>query len=108
MQSLLFVVSIALGLTFAYVDSRPTWDDTGVLAFAIAISCAMLGYFGPRRPWLWALGVGLWIPAHNILRSGNLQSLLAMAFAFGGAYAGAALRRISPPRPLPQERRDGE
>lgn len=49
MQRLLFVTAIILGLFFAYVDSRPTWDDTGVLAFAIAIACAILGYLGPQR-----------------------------------------------------------
>ena len=28
--------AIAFGLFFAYVDSRPNFDDTGVLAFSIA------------------------------------------------------------------------
>lgn len=94
MQVLLFIIAIAIGHLFAYIDSQPTWDDTGVLAFAIAITCAIMAFISPRRPWLWALAVGVWIPLHNIIHNGNLDSLLALVFALAGAYFGAALAKL--------------
>jgi hypothetical protein len=99
MNKLLLVVALALGGVIAYVDSRPTWDDTGVTAGAIVISCGLLGAAGPSRPWLWALAVGLWIPLLAIMKSQNYGSLLVLAFAFAGAYAGMGLRRlVTPPK----------
>lgn len=94
MQRILLVVALGLGLAITYVDSRPNWDDTGVTAAAILVSCGLLGALGPKQPWLWALAVGLWIPLFGIVRAQNFGSLLALAIAFAGAYAGMALRRI--------------
>lgn len=92
---LLFVASLAFGGLFAFVDSRPTWDDTGVLAFGILVTCGVFGALGPRQPWLWALAVGLWIPVHGIVTAHNYGSLLALVFSMGGAYAGMGVRRIA-------------
>ena len=97
MQRILFAVAIALGLLIGYVDSRPTWDDTGVTAGVVLISTAVLGALAPQRPWLWALCVGLWIPIFGILGSSNYGSLLAVAIAFVGAYGGMLLRRTFVP-----------
>src|SRR5258708_5837860 len=66
MQRILFVVALGLGLAIAYVDSRPNWDDTGITAAAILVSCGLLGVLGPKQPLLWALAVGLWIPLCGI------------------------------------------
>ena len=38
MQKLLILIAILIGHIFAYFDSRPNFDDTGVLAVSIAIS----------------------------------------------------------------------
>ena len=94
MQILLLVIAIAIGHLFAYVDSRPNFDDTGVLAFSIAIACAILAFISPRRPWLWALSVGVWIPLHNFIHNGNSGSWLALVFALAGAYLGAGVRKM--------------
>ena len=95
MQRTLFVIALCLGLAIAYVDSRPNWDDTGITAGAILLSCGLLGAIAPKVPWLWALAVGLWIPLFGIVRAQNYGTLLALAVAFAGAYAGMALRRVS-------------
>jgi hypothetical protein len=95
MQRILFVIAIGLGLAIAYVDSRPNWDDTGITAVAILLSCALLGATRPTKPWIWALAVGLWIPLYGIAVSQNYGSLLALGVAFAGAYAGMALRKIA-------------
>jgi hypothetical protein len=96
MQFLLLIASNLLGFFFAYVDSRPTWDDTGVLVGAILLASAILGALGPRQPWLWALGVAAWMPLHEMLTTHRPPaSVLALVVAFTGADAGAGLRRIA-------------
>ena len=97
MQKLLILIAIVIGHMFAYIDSRPDWDDAGVLAVSIAIVCAILAYLYPRRPWIWAIAVGVWIPLHNLIHNGNFGSLLALAFAAAGAYLGAWLRNSFAP-----------
>lgn len=92
MQNLLLGVALLAGLFAAYVDSRPTWDDTGILAFGILIISGLVTLLGYRRPWLAALAVGLWIPLHSIFITHNYGSILALAFAFVGAYGGWVVR----------------
>jgi hypothetical protein len=91
-EKLLVLIAIVIGHLFAYIDSRPNFDDTGVLAVSVAIVSAILSYLYPRRPWLWALAVGIWIPLHNTIHSGNFGSILALVFALAGAYIGAGIR----------------
>jgi hypothetical protein len=93
MSKVLLPAAVALGLLIAYVDSRPNWDDTGVIAAAVFAVSGLWGVLGPERPWLWALAVGGWIPVFAIVARGEFASLLALAFAFAGAYAGMGVRR---------------
>ena len=93
MQKILFVAAIALGALITFVDSRPSWDDTGVTAVVLLGVSGLFGYLGPKRPWLWALALGIWIPLLGIARHQNYGSLLALAFSFAGAYVGMAIRR---------------
>jgi hypothetical protein len=92
MQKILLGIAVLAGWFALYVDTRPTWDDTGVLAFGILFVCGALALSGYRRPWLLALAVGAWIPLHGILITHNYGSLLALIFALVGAYAGWAFR----------------
>ncbi len=94
---LLFIAPI-IGIVIAYVDSRPTWDDTGITVFALLACSGLLALFIPRRPWLWALAIGLWIPLWGILHAHNFSMLFVLIFPFVGAYAGWAVRRILPKR----------
>lgn len=90
-----FLVPLALilGLLIALVDSSPGWDDTGVTAATVFVCCGLLGAVHPARPWLWALAVGVWIPTLGVIQDWNYASLLALAFALSGAYAGALASR---------------
>ena len=92
MQKILLAVAVLFGLFAAYVDSRPTWDDTGVLAFGLLAGAGLLTLLGYRRPWLLALAVGLWIPLHDIYLSHDWSMLFVLIFPFVGAYAGWAVR----------------
>lgn len=92
MQKLLLVIALCAGLFFAYVDSRPTWDDTGVLAGSILLTCGLISVLGFKRPWLLALLVGAWIPLRGTLITHNFGSILALVIAFLGAYLGWMFR----------------
>jgi hypothetical protein len=89
----LLALAIVLGLLIAWVDSRPTWDDTGITIGTILILTGLLGLAIPKYAWLWALAVGLWIPLIEIPPHWVFAPLVALAVAFVGAYLGAFGRR---------------
>ena len=82
-------VGVAIGLA----DSSPGWDSTGITAGALFVSAAAVRRRGARRPWLWALLVGLPTPILDVIRTGNTGSVLALGFAAAGAAIGWAVRR---------------
>jgi hypothetical protein len=86
-------LGVGIGLIVAWIDSRPTWDDTGITVAAVFISALLLGATLPTRPWLSALAVGIWIPLFNIVLNSNYAAVASLAVAFAGSYAGAFLRR---------------
>jgi len=90
---MVLIVGASVGLLIALIDSRPGWDDTGVTAGAIALSACLLALASTSPPWMIALAVGLWVPAYALATTGNWGALLALVFAVGGAYLGAAFRR---------------
>jgi hypothetical protein len=90
----LVLVALILGLLLALMDTRPGWNDTGISAFALLAVCAVFGMVSPGRAWLWVLAVGLWMPLLNIAFYHNYGAILAIAFAFVGAYAGAFARKL--------------
>ncbi len=100
---ILLTAALGMGGLIAFFDSRPTWDDTGVTAAALFVSSAVFGFVGPRRPWLWALAVGGWIPAIGILRARDPATALALLVAFAGAYGGRVARVMRSPT-LPPSR----
>jgi hypothetical protein len=93
----LLVLAVLIGMTIAYVDSRPTWDDTGITAFSMLLAAGLFGLVAPRRVWVWAIAVGIWIPAYAIARTpsmGSVAMLVVLAFPLAGAYAGLAVCRV--------------
>lgn len=91
-QNILLGIATLSGLFFAYVDSRPTWDDTGITAGAILLACGLIALIGYQHPWLLALAVGIWIPLYGLIVTHNSGSILAQIIAFFGAYTGWAVR----------------
>lgn len=94
--ALVAAAACAVGLAIAFVDSRPTWDDTGISAAALFAAGAAFGYLGRSRPWLWALLIGVWIPVLEIRGPGGAAALLALIFAFAGAACGSLIGRARP------------
>ena len=91
---LLAIIAAALGLATAIVDARPTWDDTGITAGVLLVTAFIISALAGRRPWLWALLVGIWVPAPTIANGGDPGAVLALVFALAGAYAGYAASRL--------------
>ncbi len=94
MQKILFVVTLAAGLAIAFVDSRPTWDDTAITVGALLICGGIVGLLVKQRPWLYALALGLWLPLWEGITSHNFTILITLVFPFVGVYAGWALGKI--------------
>ncbi len=90
-QTLLVVSAVALGLMIAWVDTRPTWDDTGITVFALLIGSGIIGLLAGKRPWLFALAVGIWLPLWYILTKHDLAMVFLLAFPFVGVYFGWAV-----------------
>lgn len=89
-------LAVLAGLCIAYVDSRPHWDDTGITVFLMLSAAFVLGFALPRWPWLWAVGIGAWIPLGTIVRTGKPGAavmFVIVLFPMAGAYAGAILRK---------------
>ncbi len=98
MQKILLAVAIFTGLFVAYVDSRPTWDDTGITVGAILLTSGLLTLLGHRKPWLIALAIGLWMPLYETYLSHSfrlpgviLLPVFVLFVSFAGAYAGWAV-----------------
>ena len=96
----LLLVALLLGVSIAWIDTRPTWDDTGITVGLLLIAAAGFGAVYPRLAWLWALALGAWIPLFNIMIAHNFGSLLALVLAFIGAYVGVGIRSLFFPRQL--------
>ena len=92
------VVALAAGLALARVDSRPAFDDTGVMAVALALAAFVVvlldGSARALRAAMLAVLVGIWIP---VLELSPVSSgpLLALGFAAAGAGTGLVALRAS-------------
>jgi hypothetical protein len=81
---ILLTIALAFGAAITWIDTRPTWDDTGITAAMILVATSTLGFASPSR---------VWIPAFGLVH-GHHSTLIALVVGFVGAYAGAAARRI--------------
>jgi hypothetical protein len=87
-STLAVALTLAGGVAIGWVDSRPTWDDTGVTAFALLLVAAVGAALARRAAVPVALGVGLPTP---LLELHDHAALAALAFAAVGAAIGAAV-----------------
>jgi len=93
-QKILLFCSVAIGLLIAYIDSRPTWDDTGITILSLLVSGGIIGLLLEKRPWLFALAIGVWIPIVGIIARHDFMMLIILIFPFAGVYAGWAVREF--------------
>jgi uncharacterized membrane protein YeaQ/YmgE (transglycosylase-associated protein family) len=90
---IVLVLSTIAGIAIAWIDSRPKWDDTGITVFMVLCTATLFGYFSPKKPWLIALAVSIWIPLFDIASSNNFGSLIALIPGFIGAYFGQFIKK---------------
>jgi len=88
------ILSVIFGISIAWIDSRPTWDDTAITVFMVLITAFACGFIASRKPWLIALLVSIWIPLAGIILTQNAGGILALVPAFAGAYAGYWFKQI--------------
>ena len=90
---LLALAALATGIAIGYLDSRPGWDDTGITVGLLALGAAVVAAADGRRPWLWAVLVGLPLAVIEVPSSGSAAPLAALLFAAVGASIGLVGRR---------------
>jgi hypothetical protein len=95
--------ALVAGLALVFMDSRPSFDDTGVLvAGLVAASFAAVVLDGTtdlRRGLGLALLVGIWIPIFEMALPGTFGAVVALALAALGAGAGLLVTRAMTPAP---------
>src|SRR5690349_17411423 len=96
--SILVLAAMTLGLTLAWIDSRPNWNDTGITVGLVILTSGTFGFLKPKYAWLWAILIGIWIPFIEISQQGTYPSLLALVFAFVGSYLGALIEKLVTPK----------
>jgi hypothetical protein len=92
--AIVLLLAVLLGLGIGWVDSRPTWDDTGITVGAILVLSAILGGVLNKRPWLVALALAGPMVVLAFMLTGNGGVVIAFMPALVGAYAGALVARL--------------
>jgi len=90
-QSVLLITAVLFGLLITYVDSRPHWDDAGIIALGLLLGSGVIELLAEKRPWLFALAVGVWLPLWYLVTTHNLSMIFVLIFPFVGAYVGWVL-----------------
>ena len=104
----LHLFTLFLGFVVGWFDVKAT--EVSPIAFILLTFGFFAGFAQPKRAWLWALFLGLWIPAvafaasslhlSNPTQTELVTSFLAVVFAFAGACAGVVVRRFAPRQAL--------
>jgi hypothetical protein len=97
-EIIVLLLAIVTGLAVAWIDSRPNWDDTGITVLMVLCAATLWGYFSPRRPWLVALAVSIWIPIAGVVFSNNFGAVIALIPGFIGAYFGHFVKKSATSR----------
>jgi hypothetical protein len=90
----LLTTVVAAGFLIGWIDTRPSWDDSGITVAAILAASFIPGILHPSRAWLWALIVGCEVAGFNLIPNGHAGGLMAVPVSFIGAYCGALLRKV--------------
>jgi hypothetical protein len=92
MQRRLLLAAVLVGLIISFIDTRPKWDDAGITVLAFLIGSGLIGLLTERRPWLYALAVGIWLPLWYLITAHTPIVIVVLVFPFIGEYVGWALR----------------
>lgn len=82
------IIAVGFGLAVAWMDSRPGYDATGITAGALVAVAAAASFVSGRRPLVWALAAGIWVPLFEARDASMPAPMAALAFAGVGAALG--------------------
>lgn len=88
------ILAVIFGVGITWIDSQPTWDDTGITVLMVLIAAFACGFIGVENPWLIALLVSGGIPLLGIILHYSFIGLVALFPGFIGAYSGSGLKKI--------------
>lgn len=91
------IIAILCGLIIAWIDSRPNWDDAGIIATLIVIIAGLISYFYKTKPIVWGLAVSCWIPVFGIIKSSDYSLLIIIIFGIIGAFLGFFISKLTSP-----------
>jgi hypothetical protein len=86
--SITAALSLAAGCAIGFVDSRPTWDDTGVTVGAVFLASLFISAARPGSAWLTGLLVGTPVLAFNAALHAGFASAIAVVIGLVGAGVG--------------------
>ena len=88
---LLSCLALAGGIFIGYADSHS--DDEFITLGVLVGFSFLLGVLGPRRPWFWAVLIGIWVPVLDSVlpKLGLVPTRPGESFGFLTALAVAAL-----------------
>jgi hypothetical protein len=85
-------LALMAGAAIAWVDSRPSWDDTGITAGALFLCSGFAAFLGLR--W-WVSAAFVACPLILVeIRGAGWGLLVALALTGGGSMLGALLHRL--------------
>ena len=87
------VIALGGGIGIALMDSSPGFDDTGITAAALLLVAALSAALDGRRPLLWAIAAGAWVPLLEIPAGRSSAPFAALVFAGIGAVVGHLVAR---------------
>jgi hypothetical protein len=100
----LYLFTLFLGFVVGWFDVKAT--EVSPIVLILLTFGFFAGFAQPKRAWLSALFLGIWIPAFafaasnlrltNPTQTELITSFLALVFSFVGAHAGAIVRRFAP------------
>jgi hypothetical protein len=93
-SSVAAAIALAIGVGIGYVDSRPTWDDTGITVAVVVLSAGALALVRPRSWWVTGLLVGTPTPIFNYLAHRNVNAVAALVFALVAAAIGGLIGKF--------------
>jgi hypothetical protein len=91
-ELVLAAIAVAMGAGIAWVDTRPTWDDTGVTVGTLLLAAGFAAAVGLRW-WAAALLVAAPILVAE-LRGAGWGVSASLAFTGAGSLLGVTMRRI--------------
>lgn len=101
-ELLVYILAVALGVFAGWLEVQ--LGDLLFTALLVLAPCILLGAAKPRKPWRWAVLVGIFVPLADLIaffvmtqkpsRAQIYESFLVFLPAFVGSYGGAFMRGV--------------